>query len=213
MKIKVLKECGYEEALLGLGLSYGLTDDEVSIGGVLSDRLIRVSKNLCERDYGHNKFLESIQVWLDVTAPRYWHSEADTYRVGSTKQSQSTMHTIMKKPFTQEMFEQKIPDSVLMELEQLRKDNSFEELKNLLPEGFLQRRIWNVNYKVLRNILIQRHNHKLNLWKDFCLFIFRNVEHGEFFRDIILTQGSSGFTYAIGNGVFGDSGVTGGQKL
>jgi len=192
MKIKVLKECGYEEALLGLGLSYGLTDDEVSIGGVLSDRLIRVSKNLCERDYGHNKFLESIQVWLDVTAPRYWHSEADTYRVGSTKQSQSTMHTLMKKPFTQEMFEKPIPNSVLMELEQLRKDNSFDELKNLLPEGFLQRRIWNVNYKVLRNIIAQRKKHKLQQWQYFCWYIYNNIEHQEFFWDLMVTSGSCG---------------------
>lgn len=187
MRIEILKEAGYEEALLGLGLSYGLTED---VNGFAFDRDVfnkvqNVSKKLYNKDGGHNKFLESIMVWLDVTAPRFWHSEADTYRLG-TKQSESTIHTIMKTPFTQDMFEYEIPDTLLNTLEDYRTTNDFMSLKNTLPEGFLQRRIWTLNYKVLRNIVVQRKNHKLIQWKYFCRFIMANVEHPEYFDDHIV---------------------------
>jgi hypothetical protein len=56
----------------------------------------------------------------------------------------------------------------------------FIYLKNSLPEGFLQRRIWNLNYKTLRNIIEQRFNHKLPQWRVFCDTVLQSVEHPEF---------------------------------
>lgn len=189
MKISILKEAGYLEALYGLGLSYDLTSD-ISFEDFCNDKdLITkmrfVSQKLYDKEGGHNKFLESIYVWIDITAPRFLHSEIDTYRIGSTKQSQSTMHTLLKNPFTQDMFEYPIPQSTLNYLEILRQEKDFMMLKNLLPEGFLQRRIWVVNYKTLRNVLHQRKNHRLEQWKDFCKFIYANIEHNIYFKDII----------------------------
>ena len=55
-----------------------------------------ISEKLHDKDEGHNKFLESIIIWAEVTAPRYWWQEADTYRL-STKQSESTMHTLIEE--------------------------------------------------------------------------------------------------------------------
>lgn len=189
MKVKILNECGYEEALFGLGLSYGLTEDSdiqvLEENQELADKLVGTSYKVVYKEGGHNKFLESIQVWLDVTAPRYWWSEADTYRVGSTKQSASTMHTLLKKPFTQDMFENSIPLEYLAYLEKMRIEKDFTSIKNLLPEGFLQRRIWNVNYKVLRNILSQRRFHRLVQWNYFCMEIYKNINHPSYFKDIM----------------------------
>ena len=79
MKVEILKEAGYDEALLGLSLSYGTT----------IERAEEVAKKIASKNGGHNKFLESIIMWIDVTAPRYWWSQMDTYRM-MTKQSQST---------------------------------------------------------------------------------------------------------------------------
>lgn len=187
MKIEILKEAGYEEALLGLGLSYGLTENVNEFSSFHRDefdKVVNVSKKLYNKEGGHNKFLESMIVWLDVTAPRFWWSEADTYRLG-TKQSASTMHTMMKTPFTMDMFEYEIPDELLNTLEFHRKINDFMSLKNILPEGFLQRRIWVVNYKTLRNIIHQRKNHKLEQWKYFCRFVMANVNFPEYFQDFL----------------------------
>ncbi len=75
MKTKLLHEHGSQEALLGLSLSYD------------SEPNIKVANQLAHKQGGHNKFLESIVVWLDITAPRYWWQEFDTYRIGITKQS------------------------------------------------------------------------------------------------------------------------------
>lgn len=207
MKMKVLKECGYDEALIGVGLSYSVVD-KVEDTQELAHKLKSVLIRLSSMDGGHNKFLEQIQVWLDVTAPRYWWAEADTYRVGTSKQSDSTMHTLYKKPFTQDMFEQPIPSDWLRFLEKLRTEKyGLEAVKNLLPEGFLQRRIWNVNYKVLRNILSQRKNHKLVQWQNFCRDIYANVKHPEFFADIMVMHGSSG--EGLGYGVVPVAGKVG----
>lgn len=53
----------------------------------------------------HRKFLRQIFVSVDITAPLYWWSEFDTYKVGTVANSTSTMHKIMAKPFTPDLFE------------------------------------------------------------------------------------------------------------
>ena len=163
MKLRILKEAGYDEAILGLSLSKGAS----------IERARNVAVSLASKDGGHNKFLESVFVWLDIRAPRYWWQEADTYRLG-TKQSESTMHTIQKQFLDQNDFEGEIPDEILAHLNSLviqyrerRSINDLTKLKNDLPEGFLQRRIWVVDYKCLRNILLQRTTHRLTQWKVF----------------------------------------------
>jgi hypothetical protein len=188
MMVKIIGEFGYEQALYGLGLSYGLTSgisyEEFIKNNSLLNKLSMTAFTLYKKEAGHNKFLESIQIWLDVIAPRYWWSEADTYRIGETKQSESTMHTLLKKPFTQDMFEFPIPDDILSMLESYRNSRKFDLIKNILPEGFLQRRVWNLNYKVLRNIISQRRNHKLVQWKYFCDYLMNNLRYREYFVDL-----------------------------
>jgi hypothetical protein len=175
MKVSILNESGYQEAILGLSLSKGATIEAA----------IKVALKLSSMDGGHNKILESIVVWLDIDAPRYWWQEADTYRL-STKQSASTMHTIQKRFLVQEDFDQPINMSTLGYINQLVAQYTLTgaiedlvKLKNELPEGFLQRRIWAVNYKCLRNILLQRTTHRLPHWKYFCRYIRENIQHPE----------------------------------
>jgi hypothetical protein len=167
MKIKLLKKAGYKEAMLGLSLSFGTTIEKAE----------DVAETLKYKDGGHNKFLESIYIWLDITAPRYWWQEADTYRI-STKQSESTMHTLHKRLLSQDDFEYPIYLMTLNRLNGLltiyQQDKSIENLvalKNELPEGFLQRRIWVMNLKTARNIIVQRRKHKLPQWQEFVDFL------------------------------------------
>ncbi len=170
MQVKVLYEAGHEQSLLGLSLSY-----EQSL-----DKMEGVAEKLAQRDNGENKFLESIVVWLDVTAPRYWWQQFDTYRVGITKQSGSTMHTILKRILMQDDFERPLPLQTLARLNELVLSRDFENLKNELPEGFLQRRIVCTNYKALRHIIQQREKHRLGAWQLFCHEIQVQVQHPEY---------------------------------
>lgn len=47
----------------------------------------------------HRKYLRQIMVSMDITAPLYWISEFDTYKVGVTRNSCSFMHKGVSKPF------------------------------------------------------------------------------------------------------------------
>ena len=63
----------------------------------LMRRLIRAGSS-------HRKFLRQIFVSVDITAPRYWLAEFDTYKVGTIANSCSTMHKITAKEFTLDDF-------------------------------------------------------------------------------------------------------------
>jgi hypothetical protein len=173
MRIKVLDEHGYELALLGLSLSYRQD----------SEKMPEVARRLALKGGGHNKFLESITLWLDITAPRYWWQQFDTYRVGVTKQSESTMHTMTKRPLTQGDFEHPIPAETLAHLNDLIAGKDWKQAKWLLPESFLQRRIVCLNYMALQRMIRQRATHKLEEWRAFIDQVVKQVSHPEFLKE------------------------------
>lgn len=53
----------------------------------------------------HRKFMRQIFVSVDITAPSYWWREFDTYKVGTTANSTSTMHKLASTPITIDCFE------------------------------------------------------------------------------------------------------------
>lgn len=164
MEIRILKEAGVEEAIGGMGFSYQLEcplDQVVTIGGM------KGAIALARKDGGHNKFLESIVVWMDIRAPMSFWKQFDTYRVGVTKLSKSTMHTIMKREIRASDFCCDVPIETLDLLNELRVRGEFEVVISLLPMGYLQTRRVCLNYKSLRNIILQRRWHKLPEWAEF----------------------------------------------
>jgi hypothetical protein len=185
MRVWLMKEFGYEEALFGLGLSYGkvsgyATPEDAQQHDEWS-RLCELAPELALYGAGgHDKFLRQIGVILDITAPLYWWKQMDTYKVGTVAQSESTMHTLLKNPITKDCFESgKVPDFYINFLEDLRKHKDFSRLNACLPQSWLQRRIWTGNYAVLKNIILQRENHKLPEWKFFFDALFPALGHPE----------------------------------
>jgi len=174
MKVKINGESGYYSAMLGLSLSYNQPEE----------KMYEVAKKLALKGGGHNKFLESIVVWIDITASRQFWQQFDTYRIGVSKQSESTMHTIMKNGITRDLFEHElypcIPDMIIGYLEFERRDKNFIAVKNALPESFLQRRIVCTNYMALQRIFQQRRNHKLPEWNFFCDELLKQIQYKEF---------------------------------
>lgn len=55
-------------------------------------------------DPSHRKVLRQLPVIMDITAPLFFWKQLDTYKVGTTANSESTMHTITKYPFSQDDF-------------------------------------------------------------------------------------------------------------
>jgi len=178
MQVKVLSEYGYEESVLGFSLSYNTSIERVK--QILPKYAFGVP--------GEGKFLESIIIYLDVTAPRFWWQEADTYRL-TTKQSESTMHTLLKRdsvPEDYEYYNEQMSVSMgnlnyAIKLHKLNKEvYPLSYVKMFLPEGFLQRRIWMINYKTLQGIYVQRYNHKLPQWRYFLDTVLSEIQHKEF---------------------------------
>ncbi len=195
--IKVLNESGFEESLLGLGLNKNIIsiEDYDYIKCIPDDkdryektfgRIYNTACKLAGKGGGHDKFLESINVSMYIEAPRYIWQEFDTYRVGITKQSSSTIHTLMKEPINDSMFdnielEENIEDFniILQALERIKDRGNLHDTKVALPEGFIQGRLVVANYKTIQNIYRQRKNHKMKWWRINLIDLLRQLEHPE----------------------------------
>lgn len=194
MKVDVLKVDGIEEAFFGMGLSYGLTSNKNIIcmeDAKLAGRLIKICAKCAQRGKGEDKFLRMIQIWADVTAPRFWWAEFDTYKVGTVALSESTMHTLGKRPLAQEDFEGGMPIDELIDWlnTYVCADCSVETKKRFLPEGFLQRRIVNFNYAVFANMIRQRRNHRLPQWHVFLGSIYVALPFKDFLPPLTVEKG------------------------
>ena len=154
---------------------------------VVGDNDLTLMKKLVKAGSDHAKFMRMINVTMDVTAPLYWWSEYDTYKVGTVANSCSKMHKLASKEFTLDDFSHEhLNDDVI---EKPFKDvinclNFFRDLYNqnhdkddwwqmiqLLPSSYNQRRTIQLNYAVLRNMYHARRNHKLDEWHDFCSWV------------------------------------------
>lgn len=193
MKVDVLKVDGIKEALLGMGLSYGLTSDKNIIDmedAKLAGRLTKICEKCARRGNGEDKFLRMIQIWADITAPRFWWAEFDTYKVGTVALSESTMHTLGKRPLEQEDFEGELPIELIDWLNTyVCADYSVETKKRFLPEGFLQRRIVNFSYAAFANMIRQRRNHRLPQWHYFLNKIYYGLPMQEFLPPLTVETG------------------------
>lgn len=146
-------------------------------------------KRLVKSGSDHSKFMRMITVTMDITAPLYWWKEFDTYKVGTVRNSCSTMHTIHKKPFEADDFSREhlsdtaaqILHDIIDELnfwryqytQGVEKGNKYFwwQIIQLLPSSYNQRATVQLNYAVLRNIYHSRKNHKLDEWRQFCEWI------------------------------------------
>ena len=154
---------------------------------IVGENDLKLASALANSGADDGKFLRMIHVQLDVTAPLYWHKEADQYKVGTVTDSCSTMHKIHAKEFTMDDFshehvEELTGDDYNMSYDFLlrtvdilnyhrkkfldTKDKRYWwQLIQLLPSSYNQRRTWDLNYAVLRNIYHARKGHRLDEWK------------------------------------------------
>lgn len=182
MKIKLLAgPLGMNEAIFGIGLCYNLTSPYERWEDVpeeMQERLKKVGAKLAIKGAGEDKWLRMCSFIWDVTAPRFWWVEADTFKISTVAQSQSTMRLLsMGRSFEPSVFEDREVDGWTMSklnilLDCLRANPKATDLllqiKQKLPEGFLQRRVWHMNLAVMKNIWVQRHQHRLPQWRTFC---------------------------------------------
>lgn len=150
---------------------------------------LSLMKKLSKAGTDHRKFMRMIVVYADITAPQFWWSEFDTYKVGTVRNSCSKMHKIHVKEFVKDDFshegidevggiaKQQFEDTINV-LEWLRlKFNETGEKKywraliQMLPSSYNQKSTVMLNYEVLANMYHSRKAHKLDEWREFCEWV------------------------------------------
>lgn len=152
---------------------------------VIGTNDLDLMKQLVKADTDHSKFMRMINVTCDITAPLYWWKQFDTYKVGTVRNSCSTMHKIHAREFTRSDFSfEKLLDDVESSAHIIGRLNyartKYLETKDkiywcsmiqLLPSSYNQRATVATNYAVLRNIYHSRKTHRLDEWRTFCEWI------------------------------------------
>lgn len=162
---------------------------------ILGEKDRELCSNLCSKTSEHSKFLRMLPVIVTMNAPLYFWKEFDTYKVGTTANSCSTMHTVCDKRFELSDFSNEhlndesidILKSIIDRLNVLRdeylymtyapdKKDIWWQIIQTLPSSYNQRRTVSLNYAVLNNIYEQRKHHKLDEWIIFCDWV-KNVPY------------------------------------
>ncbi len=201
IRIDNLEIYGIESAMRGMRNpmnSWNLNDTtDVYIG----DNDLKLLQQLVKAGSDHRKVLRQMFISCDITAPLYWWKEFDTYKVGVTANSQSTMHKLCSRPLTVHDFSfedmhdgEFIVNIVLENLNARIRDYKADMKQNkglwrtiiqLLPSAYNQTRTVTMNYENVLNMYKQRKNHKLSEWCDFCEYMYDNLDYCKLLIDYI----------------------------
>jgi hypothetical protein len=211
MKVENVKIYDLEESLIAAGYPMRtvaeigvLSDKDISRGNTLS--------KACDRGNGaHGQFMTGIRVNFDLTFTNKAWVEAERYRFLEFVSSQSTMHRITKFDLREQYNEYVDPRMIDIMEEKVKEYNKIQNYlndeKHQLAENEIQAIIENqkrlyleilysnpagfnltarmtTNYRCLKNIYIQRKNHRLPEWREFCKWI----ETLPFFEELINTN-------------------------
>lgn len=164
----------------------------------IGDNDLQLAIKLIKAGSEHRKFLRQIFVSVDITAPRYWWTEFDTYKIGTVSNSCSTMHKIHSKEFNIDDFScenmskggLECLNYVIFNLNLARriylkrKDKSlWYDMIKLLPQSYNQKRTVTMNYENLLGMCSkgQRRFHKLDDWSvDFINWV-RTLPYAQYF--------------------------------
>lgn len=197
---------GWEMAFKGMRNSFASwdkSDSEFERGMIvtLGPNDLELASRLAKCGGSEAKFRRMIHIQCDILAPLYWWKQFDTYKVGTVELSTSTMHSITKKEFTIDDFshgESGILSPVMgiqllstvNSLNELRtlylnEDNAkfkkmyFDDIIQLLPEGYNQLRTVDMNYEVVAHMVNDRLYHKLDEWHEFCRKMLANLPYAK----------------------------------
>lgn len=93
----------YDEKLITNGVLK--EKDNVAQTAFIGPNDMKLTQTLIKAGPEHRKFLRQIFVSVDITAPLYFFKQFDTYKIGTTANSTSTMHKLTSKPITLDCFE------------------------------------------------------------------------------------------------------------
>ena len=208
-KFETLEIAGWESAIYGMRnplKSWNKSDSYINLEDefIIGKNDYKLIQSLINAGTEHRKFLRQIQVWVSIDAPRFFWNEWDTYKIGTSANSTSTMHTLLNEELTEENFEWPSFDNADWDIQAAFRDyiNTLNTIldrakqeptlqsyylniiKSMLPESFLQTRTINLNYEVLNNMYHQRKNHRLPQWREDFVSWVNTLPYNEFITGI-----------------------------
>lgn len=208
IKVELGEVWGWNHALRGMRNpmnSWDRADSDIE-RGFIGKNDADLMRRLYNGGAVHRKYLRQVFVSADITAPLYWWKEYDTYKVGTTANSCSTMHKLTAKPFELDDFStdhledpstaRSLMNKTIEVLNLLRKvylegNTVYEkhskkiwyEMIQLLPSSYNQKRTVTFSYENAVTMIEQRSGHKLDEWNEFVAQL-KTLP----FMDILLNQ-------------------------
>jgi hypothetical protein len=192
MRIENLRVYDLEESMIASGYPMRTELIETHAG----DKDLKRCLNLTKASNGngaHGQWMTGVRVAFDLTCTNKMWVEAERYRFLEFVSSQSTMHRITKFKIREQYNQYVDPRVIDIMEEKVAAYNKLVENKpspdaapelledyaNLLKEKYLEILYTNpagfeltarltTNYRCLLNIYVQRHNHRLPEWREFC---------------------------------------------
>lgn len=212
MKIDNLRVYDLEESVIASGYPMRTVAEMRPV----EDKDTRRCLNLTKASNGngaHGQWLTGVRVAFDLTCTNKMWVEAERYRFLEFVSSQSTMHRITKfelrnqynehvDPRVIDIMEEKVAEYNRLAENKPSADTAIELIKdytNLLrkkyleilytnPAGFELTARLTTNYRCLLNIYIQRHDHPLPEWREFCDYIYENLP---MFKELVAAYGAA----------------------
>lgn len=179
LKAKILDVRGFEFAIRGTRNSRNSWNKSDTKDGGVGQNDLKLMKRLFDRGTEHRKYTRMINVWLDIDAPLYWWKEFDTYKIGTVASSCSTMYTLHTRDLTVDDFSIEHLSVASMAVLNLTIEamnacrqrfiqdgdkEDWQQMIQLLPTSYNQKRTVMMNYEVVARIIQQRSHHKLEEW-------------------------------------------------
>ena len=217
IKIENVETCNWRAAIRGMRnpleswdksdscFCYESPDCEAACEMHIGPNDLTLMKRLVNAGTDHSKFMRMITVSFDIVAPLYWWKEFDTYKIGTVRNSCSTMHKIEARELnmfdfardgltTNDMVFCLDPtinyiNRLIAEYKQAsgsEKRTLHQRIVKLLPDSYLQRATITTNYQVLRNIRnSDRKTHKLDERVDDFMKFIDGLPYAE---ELLLTE-------------------------
>lgn len=99
IKFDHLEVYNLHNAIVGIRNSWNSQHKSDSTETYLGDEDLKLAIKLNKAGASHAKYLRQVMVSVNITAPLYWWKQFDQYKVGTTTNSESTMHTINRVGF------------------------------------------------------------------------------------------------------------------
>lgn len=195
----IIYDCNQFDYLRGKRTDYWTAYNTCEIGKEDEKLIKRILAG--KSAHQERKFLRQILVSMDIIGSIKFWSQHDTFKIATVRNSESTMHSLVKGNIDKNDFEREInPEQIkyvnnLIELFNKIKSYDFDEYENYqlfynikedkekqlkklfelidanLPAGYVLESHWTGNYENLINIYHSRKNHKMYWWKEFCSYI------------------------------------------